>query len=226
MSLNFQMLSRKHILWVASPTVVFGIVTVSVACILYLRAQPSDTLTSVLWFFDPEWLDVSPYTVRSAENQPVSELADRIRRPPPKDIGSFIRIGGGTLQFGMTADVPDYDLVASHYQNSIPARLERVSDFEIGKYEVTAQEFADFLNEIAGSGREPSSIQDVIVLDSSATIESVGDRFQPRKGYESAPGQIGTVTIYCKFPRGDGHRGAGHPGSSTQAPPLPYLAKM
>jgi formylglycine-generating enzyme required for sulfatase activity len=109
-------------------------------------------------------------------------------RDPPKDIGALVRIEGGTFTMGAPPD----ESIGPHIPDRIwlnwsrPQHVETVSDFEIGKYEVTAKEFCEFLNDMTEQG-EPASA--FILFDEASTIVEHEGKYVPRTDYELAPAQ-------------------------------------
>jgi len=97
---------------------------------------------------------------------------------------AMLRVPGGTFRMGS----PDDDQDAG--EDERPAHDVILSDFEIGKYEVTNAEYAAFLNE---SGNQEEGGVDWINLESSLRKEkcriqsSDGKVFAVEKGYERHP---------------------------------------
>lgn len=102
------------------------------------------------------------------------------------DIGSFIRVPGGEVNLGAPDDasIRFSELLAPWITLARPRQSVIVSPFEIGKYEVTAQEFCEFLNSTASPAETSAPY---IVIDSFATILHSDTGYEPKASYEHAP---------------------------------------
>ncbi len=104
-----------------------------------------------------------------------------IQKNIPKD---FVLVEGGTLLLGC-----DLERDQIEYKN-IGATLIELEDFYISKYEVTNQEFCDFLNQRHNSKYMPSrdlipaTLRDWIDISYTNIIFS-DDEYNPREGYEN-----------------------------------------
>ena len=80
-----------------------------------------------------------------------------------------------------------------------PPHIETVPDFAIGKYEVTATEYCEFMNELCRAGKETSSY---LCMAYRGTIERSGLGFKPRMGFQWAPATPVTwlgARRYCEW---------------------------
>ncbi|MBI5093242.1 MAG: formylglycine-generating enzyme family protein [Candidatus Hydrogenedentes bacterium] len=121
----------------------------------------------------------------------------------PNDIGATVRIEGGTFTTGAPSDArkrpttPNSD--RGWVEMAWPPHKELARSFEIGKYQVTAREFCDFLNEI-----KPTIIEarQYIYLDKTSTITMKESKYEPRDGYKYSPAmhvQIRGARKYCEW---------------------------
>jgi formylglycine-generating enzyme required for sulfatase activity len=129
---------------------------------------------------------------------------EQLRLPsigPPSDIGAMIRMKGGSFMMGAPPDealhkaAPDRGWLTT----ARPQHLECVPDFEIGKYEVTAKEFCEFLNAVIKDGE---SVKLFVLLDTTSTIDKRAGVFEPRTGFENAPAmhvQFPGAKRYCHW---------------------------
>ncbi len=107
----------------------------------------------------------------------------------------MVFVKGGTFQIGSK----DSDA----YNNEQPIHLVTVNDFFIGKYEVTNEQFCDFLNDY-GSYQVKSGTYtgyNIIYTDSMG-IQKIGNKWIPANGYAKNP--VISVTWYganeyCKW---------------------------
>lgn len=100
--------------------------------------------------------------------------------PPPADLGETVLIEGGAFSMGVSRGRQN----SIHTILSSPVHEETVTSFEIGKYEVTATEYCDFLNDLRSHGEETTKF---IYVDHSSTIVRDGDAYTSRPGYDYAP---------------------------------------
>lgn len=119
-------------------------------------------------------------------------------RSAPEDIGTFVSIAGGSFTMGAPPEAESNPAVnPGGVVVARPQHPEQVSGFEIGKYEVTAKEFCEFLNDI---GQERHSISDYVLVDEYSTIIETEEGYKPRKGYANAPAlhvQFYGAVQYC-----------------------------
>jgi formylglycine-generating enzyme required for sulfatase activity len=106
----------------------------------------------------------------------------------PSDIGAFVYIEGGNLTLGIPCDYfgPFATRSAIGWVQTAkpPIRVE-VPSFYLGKYEVTAQEYCNFLNEIFADGEDTTKY----VSCDSRGLNTVqfGAHYFPIETYEAAP---------------------------------------
>lgn len=139
--------------------------------------------------YETKEIEVTPVAGEVAEVDVVLEKDTRvagvdtgkvITTPPPALIlPEMVFIPGGTFTMGS----PDSDPEA--YPEEKPAHQVTVSDFSIGKYEVTNEEYAAFLNE--KGNREEGGATWINLDDSSNRIVPDGKTYTVKKGYERFP---------------------------------------
>lgn len=132
------------------------------------------------------------------------ELPVRATYIVPSDIGSEIYISGGCYVMGTpvghSADEPRLPSSDSR-QLSDPTHRECVPPFKIGKYEVTASEFCEFLQHVS-ENKKPSDYIYVDPIQHRTTIEFREGRYLPRRGYEYDPATSVTymgARRYCEW---------------------------
>lgn len=137
------------------------------------------------WTLFEQWEEISPYTthaLRAARD--VTPIEPRLHGDPPTDIGTFIFIRGGILEPGIPPNTPEYSRIRRYFSASRPAHPLFVRDFEIGKYEVTATEYVEFLNSVSPVDED---VHHYAIMLSDSTIELVDGEFVARERYEHAP---------------------------------------
>jgi len=139
----------------------------------------------------------------SSEKAPLYQQLVLPNTPLPKDIGATVRIEAGSFPMGAPGDAEERDTSPREgwIQVARPLHKEIVpKPFEIGKYEVTAKEFCDFLNDYKSHGIDVKSY--VRHFDNMSTVIRRGDLYMPRPGFEYAPAlhvQLEGARQYCRW---------------------------
>ncbi len=92
----------------------------------------------------------------------------------------WVLIEGGTFEMG-----------AEDIEDAKPVHSVTVSDFSINKYEVTAREYAEFLN---AEGNKTEDGVEWLWVNEKSNIEYVDDKYQAREGKENHP--VNNVSWY------------------------------
>src|SRR6056297_3578954 len=94
----------------------------------------------------------------------------------------MVAVEGGSFQMGCTGEQNDCD------DDEKPAHKVTVSDFYISKYEITNQQYADFMNEIgASSDGSYNGTEYLDMDDSDCEVDYSGGQFFPESGKENHP---------------------------------------
>lgn len=110
----------------------------------------------------------------------------------------MVFVKGGTFQMGCT---PEQAGECSEYAK--PVHTVTVSSFYIGKYEITNEQYAKFLNEYGAKVVKAGDFKgQKMVMEFKWGVYLDGDVWKPQKGYEQHP--IGGITWfgankYCQF---------------------------
>ena len=95
----------------------------------------------------------------------------------------FVFVAGGTYDMG--------DIFGNRFNSEKPVHSVTVSDFYMGKTEVTNSEYAAFLNEY---GKDTDDKGNTMIYNYDWGIRKSGNRWQPQAGYENHP--VIVVTWY------------------------------
>ncbi len=121
--------------------------------------------------------DARPPTVSSPPPEEDAAVLESLSASPPSGVVSLdpemVFIKGGT--FAMGSESPDA------YSDEAPVHTVTVSDFYLSRYEITATQFAAFLNERGALSSR------LIGLSKDCTLVREGDRFRARSGCEYHP---------------------------------------
>jgi len=99
---------------------------------------------------------------------------------PPAFPGQTVLVNGGTFQMGSPSGTGESE---EHPQHSVT-----VSSFRISKYEITNQQYADFMNAIgANSDGSYNGTEYLDMGSSSCQIDYTGGQFVPQSGKENYP---------------------------------------
>lgn len=136
-----------------------------------------------------------------------TELEIRSQLSVPADIGAMVSVPGGSFDMGWPTSAENEIQVGvirvseEELALSRPVHREFVPPFAIGKYEVTALEYSQFLGELSPH-ENPA---DFVVVDTKTmrtTIEKRADKFVPREGFEFDPATCVTYAgarRYCEW---------------------------
>ena len=101
----------------------------------------------------------------------------------------MVAVEGGNFEMGCTSEQRDCD----HYKN--PVHTVTIDDFYISKYEITNQQYADFLNEIGANSDGSYKGTEYLDMDHpDCQVDYTGGEFVPESDKENHP--ITEVTWY------------------------------
>ncbi|HKK59328.1 MAG TPA: SUMF1/EgtB/PvdO family nonheme iron enzyme, partial [Salinivirga sp.] len=94
----------------------------------------------------------------------------------------LITVSGGAFDMGCTDEQNNCG------SDETPVHTVTVDDFQISKYEITNQQYADFMNEIgAGSDGSYNGTEYLDMADSDCEVDYSGGQFVPESGQENHP---------------------------------------
>ena len=96
--------------------------------------------------------------------------------------GSMVSVSGGTFEMGCTSEQSNCD------DDETPVHTVTVDDFEMSKYEITNQQYADFMNEIgANSDGSYDGTEYLAMDDGDCQIDYASGEFVPESGKDNYP---------------------------------------